>query len=93
MSRAEQAAMKAYPEDWQAGYFDDPDEVRDDNEEAREYFQQGYGQAEKDLALTADDVKNIFNKVRDKQVKYCATEGCYQEVADWFNKQRNDTRE
>lgn len=46
--RAEQSALKAYPEDWQAGYFDDPDEVTDDNEEAREYFQQGYEQAEKD---------------------------------------------
>lgn len=47
--RAEQAAMKAYPEDWEAGYFDDPDELTDDNEEAREYFREGYEQAEKDL--------------------------------------------
>ncbi len=56
MSKAEEAALKAYPEDWVAGYFDDPDEVTDDNEEAREYFQQGYEQAEKDLALTWQDV-------------------------------------
>lgn len=49
MSKAEEAALKAYPEDWEAGYFDDPDEVTDDNEEAREYFQQGYEQAEKDI--------------------------------------------
>lgn len=48
MTRAEQAALKAYPEDWVAGYFDNPDEVTDDNEEAREYFQQGYEQAEKE---------------------------------------------
>ena len=46
--RAEEAAMKAYPEDWVAGYFDDPDEVTDDNEEAREYFQEGYELAEKE---------------------------------------------
>ena len=49
MSKAEEAALKAYPEDWEAGYFDDPDEVTDDNTEAREYFQQGYEQAEKDI--------------------------------------------
>ena len=49
MSRASEAARKAYPEDWEAGYFDDPDEVTDDNEEAREFFQQGYEQAEKDI--------------------------------------------
>ena len=86
--RAEQAALKAYPEDWEAGYFDDPDEVTDDNEEAREYFQQGYEQAEKDLALTKDDVWTIYNLVRELQVKYSATEGCLQEVADIFNEQR-----
>ena len=49
MSRASEAAMKAYPEDWEAGYFDDPDEVTDDNEEAREYFREGYEQAEKGI--------------------------------------------
>ena len=48
----------------------------------------GYLQAEKDLALTADDVASIFNKVRELQVRYPATEGCFQEVADWFNEQR-----
>ena len=54
--RAEEAALKAYPEDWVAGYFDDPDEVTDDNEEAREYFQQGYEQAEKDTIERAISV-------------------------------------
>ena len=48
MAKAEEMALKANPEDWQAGYFDDPEEVTDDNEEAREYFREGYEQAEKD---------------------------------------------
>ena len=50
----------------------------------------GYEQAEKDLALTKDDVWCIFNLVRELQTKYPATEGCLQEVADIFNKQRNE---
>ena len=41
------------------------------------------------IELTPEDVGLIFNKVRELQVKYSATEGCYQEVAEWFNKQRN----
>lgn len=48
----------------------------------------GYEQAQKDLALTADEIRLIFNKVRTKQSMYNTTEGCYQEVADWFNTQR-----
>lgn len=48
----------------------------------------GYLQAEKDLALTKDDVWCVFNLVRELQTKYPATEGCLQEVADIFNEQR-----
>lgn len=85
--RAEQKALEAYRK-----------EIRDDTgfvidigypQYIRDYFIEGYEQAEKDLALTAEDVQAIFNKVRDLQFQYCATEGCYQEVADWFNEQRN----
>lgn len=35
--------------------------------------------------ISAEDVGNIFDKVRELQTKYSATSGCYQEVADWFN--------
>ena len=50
------------------------------------------GQPKKDFALTAGNVGLIFNKVRKLQVKYPATEWCYQEVADWFNsKNKQDT--
>lgn len=48
--RAKEAALKAYPKDLVACYFDDPDKmVTDDNEEARAYFQEGYELAEKDI--------------------------------------------
>lgn len=53
-------------------------------------FLEGYQEAEQDHSLTAEDVKAIFNKVRDEQFKYCATEGYYQEVADWFNEKRKE---
>ena len=36
--------------------------------------------------LTPEDVAKIFNKVRELQVKYPATEACFEEVAEWFNK-------
>lgn len=50
----------------------------------------GYLQAEKDLAITAEDVCVIFNLVRKLQVKCADTTGCYQEVADVFNKARKE---
>ena len=53
------------------------------------HFIDGYRKAEKDLALTKEDVRTIFNLVRELQVKYSATDGCLQEVADIFNEQRN----
>lgn len=51
-------------------------------------YKAGYDQAEKDLALTADDVSRIFNLVRNHAVRYTATEACYPEVAEIFNKER-----
>lgn len=53
-----------------------------------EGYYHGYEDAEKDLALTKDDVWCVFNLVRELQTKYPATEGCLQEVADIFNEQR-----
>lgn len=91
--RAEEAALKAYPEDWVAGYFDDPDEVTDDNTEAREYFQQGYEQAEKDLALTGEDARLmvaaffyvIENHTRSQTL--VDQSDLYEEVLKRFNEQ------
>ena len=53
-------------------------------------YNRGYMKAKKDLALTAEDVGCIFNLVRQMQVKYNATSACYQEVADIFNKDREE---
>ena len=53
-------------------------------------IERGYRLAEQDLALTAEDVGCIFNLVRQMQVKYNATSACFQEVADIFNKDRED---
>lgn len=86
MTRAEQAALKAYPEKLEWDYRDMD---YDPNMKSRIIFLQGYERAEKDLALTKDDVWCIFNLVRELQTKYPATEGCLQEVADIFNGQRN----
>ena len=84
MDRAAQRALEKYPKrkDGQTrGYVCDDDDIR-------RIYSQGYRKAEKDLTLTADEIRLIFNKVRIKQSMYNATEGCYQEVADWFNEQR-----
>ncbi len=86
--QAEQRAIEAYP-------FlptNVNNDVWDDNKEPRAIYLQGYEQAEKDLALTKDDVWTIYNLVRELQVKYSATDGCLQEVADIFNEQRNNPK-
>ena len=86
-NRAKAAALKAYPVHSvlilparRGGYYAD--------NHLRDGFVKGYEQAEKDLALTKDDVWCIFNLVRELQTKYPATEGCLQDVADIFNEQR-----
>lgn len=91
--RAEKAALKAYPKKEAKVYSTAFGTIEfDQKAPERKGFIRGYEQAVKDIALTAKDVQAIFKKVRDLQFQYCATDGCYQEVADWFNelKQKND---
>ena len=91
MTRAEEAALKAYPPTYTTVKKHAKrvqSERTDTHQPARAIFQQGYEQAEKDLALTKDDAWCIFNLIRELQTKYSATEGCLQEVADIFNEQR-----
>lgn len=90
--RAKEAAWKAYPGKITVINEDGTESIWEDSVldgERRRLFVKGYEQAEKDLALTKDDVWCIFNLVRDLQTKYPATEGCLQEVADIFNEQRD----
>lgn len=54
--RAEQAALKAYPEKW---FRDIDGDSYDTNRRERITFTEAYEQAEKDLALTADDIARI----------------------------------
>lgn len=53
MTRAEDAALRAYPQVW------NEEEDCDVNYEGRCGYIEGYEQAEKDLALTPDDIKLI----------------------------------
>jgi hypothetical protein len=60
MSKAEDRALEAYPSTshyWNA----EPDK----NTEAREFYKQGYHQAEKDLELTWEDIKIILDIEND----------------------------
>ena len=86
MDKATKVAIEKYPIEM---YEDVGWRCIDKNEYKRKYFVEGYNQAQKDLALTKEDVRTIFNLVRELQVKYSATDGCLQEVADIFNEQRN----
>ena len=62
MSRAEAAAMKAYPEEKHlvCGPLPGGDMHEfDDNAGLRKVYAEGYEQAEKELALTWEDIKEI----------------------------------
>lgn len=59
MTKAEEAALKAYPED--ISYSTVLERPFDYNGHQRMIFQQGYEQAEKDLALTVEGIKTILD--------------------------------
>lgn len=80
MTRAEEAAVKAYPDETRF--------IRDYNQLAkRQIYQEGYEQAEKDLALTWEDVKLIHELSEDVWEPYCDEQKCYKEVLRRFNEQ------
>ena len=58
----------------------------DKNAVKREYFVEGYHQAEKDLELTSEDIKTI-DKLPNQCVDYSNP---YQEVLKRFNKERKE---
>ena len=78
MSKAEEALKKAYPGD---AYFYI-------GRTGQRLFKEGYEQAEKDLALTPEDIGVIFNLVRNLQVKYTDYHGCFAEALKMFNDAR-----
>ena len=88
MSKAEERALEAYPPTshyWNA----EPDR----NAEAREFYKQGYHQAEKDLELTWKDMECIIKHYQDimseKSRVFVRVED-YQELLKRFNKERKE---
>ena len=92
MSKAEEAALKAYPKETRdsAGFVVDighPQYMRD-------LYIEGYHQAEKDLALTIEDIRElyIFFAEVDVEIEFnkidieTETLGYYKEVLNRFNK-------
>lgn len=85
--RAEQAALKAYPEETRF--------IRDYNQLAkRQIYQQGYEHAEKDLALTWEDVNLIDSILIDMQdegvERYGGLRQYYEETLKRFNEMKNE---
>lgn len=97
--RAEEAALKAYPKEIKVAYgplsgADGPCEF-DDNLPFRMGYQEGYEQAEKDLALTWEDMSKIdaiiLNLYNEFSVDYSIEinrQKFYEEVLKRFNEQR-----
>ena len=75
MSKAEEKALEAYDTNIPA--------------QIRIAYRDGYEQAEKDLALTADDIGKIVHKVLEESLKWSATMACYPDVAKWFNEYKH----
>ena len=91
--RAEEAALRVYPDrTQQIGY----DTKYDVNYESRRAYQEGYEQAEKDLALTCDDIARISGILCDvyEEEHQSNPQTFYKEVLRRFNewRARNETR-
>lgn len=61
MTKAEQRALEKYPEKIVSGPIGYEEDAFDINAFARSIFEEGYEQAEKDLALTVEDIKTILD--------------------------------
>lgn len=55
------------------------------NDASSSMLKLGYAKGIEDAMLTPEDIGTIFNLVREAQVNYNATEGCYPEVLKRFN--------
>ena len=82
MTKAEQRALEFLPSHPNEG-------IERQRKRFRQMYVAGYDKIMEDSKITHEDVGKIFSKVRELQVKYPATEACFEEVAEWFNTQRN----
>ena len=78
MNKAEERAKETYPL-WDAEHVYDEERVI----EARKYFIEGYHQAEKDLELTWEDVRDILN-IYEEVIDMDSCEDIYGEVLKRF---------
>ena len=92
--KASKRALEAYPvkEEWVGNQYGGTEDV---NKLSREKYTEGYHQAEKDLALTIEDVKKIhaflYAVKNNKQGVFTFTrlsDEQYQEVLNQFNKKK-----
>ena len=100
MTRAEEAAMKAYPVKMEMQYDQEtylPLWEEDMNVVERVCFRRGYEQAEKDLALTWEDIAKIDQHIIDVNNEMAvdssqeiSRQKFYEEVLRRFNETRND---
>ena len=82
MTKAEQAALEAYPHHTA--------ENLDDVIKARKFFAKGYEQAEKDLALTWEDMQRIVEIYYTLHDSYKGNSNIYNEVLRRFNKSKEE---
>ena len=91
MSKAEKRAKETYPSRDAEHVYDEERVI-----EAREYFVEGYHQAEKDLELTWEDIRElyiIFAEV-DTEIELCKTDitaetlGYYKEILKRFGERK-----
>ena len=93
MSKAEERALEAYPV--AIGIYSDNCREYDTNESDRLTYQEGYEQAEKDLALTIEDIELLHTFLyavkNNKQGAFTFTrlsDEQYQEVLRRFNERK-----
>ena len=96
MSKAEEAAYKAYPEDIEE--FVDVNGVRsvvDNNSWQRTIFLKGYRQAEKDAELTWEDINTIIGLYNDLDDKILCNpkRGCKDILKQFKEKKYGDNRQ
>lgn len=91
MTRAEEAALKAYPNE----HFIDGTYA----EMCRDFFQEGYEQAEKDHALTWEDIAKIDSLILEVNNEFAVNyskeisrQKFYAEVLNRFNKSKEDKK-
>lgn len=86
-----QRAEESVPNDIEEAAMKFTTTVKDHNAYTRQFFQEGYEQAEKDLALTWEDMQLIWqlcDTLNSEQPNLCGSKGFYTEVLNRFNKSK-----